>query len=563
MGTRAVRWLMATALVAGFWQFVPSHMAAQTRAPEALAGVVSSQEEGNMEGVVVTARRDGSNVAVSVVSDAQGRFSFPRARLEPGKYTLTIRAVGYDLSAPASADVTASAATTTNLKLQKARDVSAQINSVEWIMSVAGTDEQKNMVVKQAESCTYCHSLERIIKSRHTEEEFVGVIQRMAKYYPDGTAVSTDRRGRSQMNGSREAEAAGKNPVWGFAPGVQITELAKYLATINMSGGKSLPTDFKLMPRPKGKATRVIVTEYDMPRRDTVPHDMDVDSKGTPWYTDESRMFFGKMDPVTGKFTEYNLPPVPEGDVPGARDITVDKEDNLWFPVRIAGGATVLTKFDPRTGTYAQVEGAGGQFMATGPDGKIWSGFTRVDPKTMKVDGRFAWNRAPNLPPGTHTGYQVVAGTKGPYISDFSGGYIVGVDQTTGEAKFWPTPTPNAMPRRGRMDSEDRYWFGEYTGDKIGMFDTKTETFKEWPVAFKYSTPYTASVPDKNGYVYSPSNTADRVFRVDPKTGEVIEYLMPTQNFDSKKLAIDPVSRAAVWMANTRNARLVKVEPID
>ena len=36
-----------------------------------------------MEGVVVTARRDGANVDVSVVSDAQGTFNFPRTHLEP------------------------------------------------------------------------------------------------------------------------------------------------------------------------------------------------------------------------------------------------------------------------------------------------------------------------------------------------------------------------------------------------------------------------------------------------------------------------------------------------
>ena len=31
-----------------------------------------------MEGVVVNARRDGANFTVSVVSDAQGKYSFPR-----------------------------------------------------------------------------------------------------------------------------------------------------------------------------------------------------------------------------------------------------------------------------------------------------------------------------------------------------------------------------------------------------------------------------------------------------------------------------------------------------
>src|SRR5262245_63925862 len=58
----------------------------------ALSGTVTSQAEGKMEGVVVTARRDGANFDVSVVSDAQGRYTFPRTHLAAGKYAIKIRA---------------------------------------------------------------------------------------------------------------------------------------------------------------------------------------------------------------------------------------------------------------------------------------------------------------------------------------------------------------------------------------------------------------------------------------------------------------------------------------
>ena len=59
----------------------------------ALTGKVSSQEEGAMEGVVVSAKRDGSTMTISVVSDSQGQYSFPQDRLEPGTYAISIRAV--------------------------------------------------------------------------------------------------------------------------------------------------------------------------------------------------------------------------------------------------------------------------------------------------------------------------------------------------------------------------------------------------------------------------------------------------------------------------------------
>ncbi len=63
----------------------------------ALTGTVTSAEEGAMEGVLVSAKLSGSNITTTVVSDAQGHYSFPAAKLGPGAYALSIRAAGYDL----------------------------------------------------------------------------------------------------------------------------------------------------------------------------------------------------------------------------------------------------------------------------------------------------------------------------------------------------------------------------------------------------------------------------------------------------------------------------------
>ena len=82
----------------------------------ALTGQVSSQEEGRMGGVLVSAKREGSTVTTTVVSDAQGKYSFPTAKLEPGRYALHIRAVGYELDG-AQAEVKAQNTTQLDLKL--------------------------------------------------------------------------------------------------------------------------------------------------------------------------------------------------------------------------------------------------------------------------------------------------------------------------------------------------------------------------------------------------------------------------------------------------------------
>ena len=573
MRTRVVLLAVVAALMIGSFRSA-SQLTAQGAV--ALNGAVTSAEEGKMEGVLVNARKEGAIFTVTVVSDAQGRYSFPRTHIEPGKYNITIRGTGYDLSAPASVDVTAGKPAVLDLKLVKTKDLASQLTSQEWLHSFPLPEETKNRLAYTALACAYCHTYERIVKSKHTAEQFIKVIHRMQSYYPDGTAVSNDGRGRGHREelyggslgnpeGPKKERPERADAPWGGFPGNTMPEM---WASVNLSGGKTTWSyELKPLPRPTGKSTRVIITQWDMPRRDTVPHDSIVDHDGNLWYTDETRQIAGMLDVKTNKIQEWTFHTLDKGHLPGARDLVVDKDNNVWFPVRVNGGASLVSKFDRKTGTIQQVPDAFGQFVAVGGDGNIWTGtnvFHRVNTKTMTVDKSIDWRKSPNVPKGISC-YQIAADSKGnPWCTGYFGSYIIHANAETGEAKFWPTPQPNSMPRRNRMDAQDRYWFAEYTGDRVGMFDTRTEKFTEWQLPGKYTTPYSVSVPDVNGRVYASSNQAEAIFRVDTKTGEILTYKMPT-NFDSKKInVVDPNStKVSVMMANTRNARIVRVEPLD
>src|ERR1700693_1701430 len=84
--------------------------AAQAQSGTALTGKVTSAPEPVMEGVLVSAKLDGSNVTTTVVTNAQGIYSFPADKLVPGHYSIATRAVGYRLDGPKAADVTAGGA---------------------------------------------------------------------------------------------------------------------------------------------------------------------------------------------------------------------------------------------------------------------------------------------------------------------------------------------------------------------------------------------------------------------------------------------------------------------
>jgi hypothetical protein len=63
-----------------------------TMGPVALQGTVSSAQEAAMEGVLVSAKKPGSTVTTTVVTDEKGHYGFPASRLQPGHYDISIRA---------------------------------------------------------------------------------------------------------------------------------------------------------------------------------------------------------------------------------------------------------------------------------------------------------------------------------------------------------------------------------------------------------------------------------------------------------------------------------------
>src|SRR5450432_3836727 len=97
------------------------------QAAPALSGQVTGPE-GPLEGVLVTAKKNGSTIAYTVVSDAKGHYGFPAGKIEGGEYTLRIRATGFDLDGAGKdgaikANVDGQKPTTADLKLKKTKNL--------------------------------------------------------------------------------------------------------------------------------------------------------------------------------------------------------------------------------------------------------------------------------------------------------------------------------------------------------------------------------------------------------------------------------------------------------
>ncbi len=526
--------------------------AAQT--PAALAGTVSSAQEATMEGVLVSARKDGSTITTTVVSDKQGRYSFPAGRLEPGHYALSVRAVGYDLTGPKIADLEAGKTAAADLKLVKTKNLAAQLSNAEWIASVPGTDRQRALLT----NCVGCHTVQRVLMSTHDSPEFMSLFQRMANYSPGTTPLKPQRW-------------IGESPR-GF--GQRAQEAADFFATINLSSVESWEYPLKTLPRPTGRATRVIVTEYDLPRKEAMPHDVILDHDGMPWYSDFGSLFIGQLDPKTGKVTDYALPLLRPNEPTGTLQIDSDPNGNLWVAMMLQGG---VARFDRKEKKFDVF-----------PVPKDWlsdrTQESMIAPYSANVDGTVYTNNQArheiyrvDLKTGEYTNLGTMRDAKGTlidaygmpadhdnnlYLLEFQGTHIGRFEAKSETVKIYATPTPNSRPRRGRVDDENNLWFAEYGGNAIGRFDPKTEKITEWKLPTPHSDPYDV-VRAKNGEVWAGSMVTDQVERLDPATGAITEYLLPRHTNIRRVFMDNSVNPPVLWVGNNHGASIVKVEPLD
>ena len=151
------------------------------------------------------------------------------------------------------------------------------------------------------------------------------------------------------------------------------------------------------------------------------PHGLVADRDGNIWFTANFAGYIGKLDPGTGKVTEYRLPD------PAARDPHTplfDQSGILWFTVQ---GGNMIGRLDPKTGEVKLV--------------------TSPTPKSNP--------------------YGMVITSKGSHIScEFGANKLASIDPLTMAIREYALPTPKA----GRGASPSRRTTS--SGTRITRADT-------------------------------------------------------------------------------------------
>jgi len=549
--------LTGTVLVGALASLTLASVQAQTSV--SLSGHVSSADEGAMEGVLVSARKEGASITTTVVSNDKGQFSFPAGRIEPGKYTITIRAAGYSLVEPKSIDVPAGTGTTAAIKLAKARGI-PQLSNAEWLISVPGDEKFK---LAWMTDCINCHTLQRVFTSPHTADEWEQVFTRMGRYAP----MTVPARPQMIVAGGARSERP-------RVPAALIKQAAQYLVDVGINN-PDRSYEFKTLPRPKGRATRVVITEYDLPRKEALPHDVVIDADGKAWYCDFGAQIVGELDPKTAEVSDYALPTYKPEAPKGSLDLELDPEGNLWVGMSYQAGAAKIDRKTKVVTPYPLNQewlGPTSQTNHVTPtnmhvDGKVWlkdsetRNHYRLDVKTGK------WENLGSAadPSGKHiSGYGIPSDRyNNLYMLEYGNTNIGRLDAKTNVAKIWPTPSPRSRPRRGRFDEEGRLWFGEYGANAIGMFDPPTELIKEWKMPTPWSQPYDVAPSKGATDVWTGSMLTDQVARLNPKTDEIVEYLLPRSTNIRRVFVDSSGSQQVLWVGSNHGASIIRLEPLD
>jgi len=77
-----------------------------------------------------------------------------------------------------------------------------------------------------------------------------------------------------------------------------------------------------------------------------------------------------------------------------------------------------------------------------------------------------------------------------------------------------------------------------------------------------FSGPYDVTL-DKQGFAWTSGMTSDRVYRLNPTTGEVIDYLLPSPTNVRRVEVDDSTQPVSFWTGSNHGGVLVRVEPLE
>ncbi len=296
----------------------------------------------------------------------------------------------------------------------------------------------------------------------------------------------------------------------------------------------------------------VDITEWTVPWPDTRPRDPDVAPDGGIWLVGQAGHYVVHFDPDTQEFKRLDLPPGT-----GPHNVIVDTDESLWVAGNLKGW---IGKMDPQTGEiqyynmplddardpHTQVFNDQDQIWFT----VQWGNYVgRLDKTSGEVELVAA--RTPKARP-----YGIKLDSKGqPWIAMLGTHALATVNPETLELTEIPLPREDARPRRLAITSDDRIWYGDYTGGYLGVYDPATGDIKEWQNPGKENSgPYAMAVDAKDRVWFVETRVQpNQLVGFDPATEEFfVSVPIPSGGGTVRHMVYDE-ARNSLWFGTDTN----------
>ena len=241
----------------------------------------------------------------------------------------------------------------------------------------------------------------------------------------------------------------------------------------------------------------------------SAPHGVIVGPDGAPWITDGGLNAIVRVDPRTRKVRRFPLPA--SAGYANLNTATFDRRGVLWF----TGQSGIYGRLDPRTGrmrVFRAPRGEGPYGITTTPSGDV-------------------------------------------YYASLAGSYLGRIDTRTGKATVLRPPTAGQGARRAWSDSRGRIWISEWNAGKVGMYDPRRRSWREWKVPGSNPMIYAVYV-DGRDKVWLSDFGANALVRFDPATSRFTRVSLPSAGAAVRQIL---GRRGEVWGAESGTDKLVVV----
>jgi streptogramin lyase len=554
-------------------------------ADQLLSGSITSASGQKLEGVQISAKKEGSTITTSVYTDLNGDYFFPA--LPDGKYRVWAQALGFETS---KGEVDLTAKKSQDFKLAAITDPEQKIKQLPSEMLAGAlpdeTEADANMKRIFHNQCTGCHSPGYPLQFKFDEAGWNKIINLMKSIAGTGEYLGPNAKPNGIIEFNRK-------------------DLAAYLARARGPGESSMK--IKDRPRPTGEAARVVWQTYDVPlstvagmgtqgakypindgydwnlgtpsKLGQLPHDGAMGLDGNLYYTVNNPnpgVTVGKVDTKTGEVKYIKVDRKDGAFAATAHGITRDGNGDLWFDVntgrRSLGKLEVKTEkvsvyetpppMSPLGGAVTLDVDGKGMIWASAPDGVV--SFDPVSEKFTDYKSQTPFKNAK----GTNSTYGAAGDRDGNgWWAQMSFDTIGKADSATGktteivlpslkdeiarlpEAKraFYeafadrtnnnPVPWAQGPRRMGTDKNADVLWVGNSWGATLARIDTKTGQSTIIPFPDPAYQPYHIAV-DQNHNVWGNLWTADRLAKYDPAKGQWTMFDLPVRGTEIRHVSL-------------------------